>query len=156
MTKLEQIEKLREKAAVSYDEAKTALELNNDDLLDAIIYLEKQGKVIPPSGGGCYSSVGSDEIGNADRSEEQKYSTGRDTFSESINRIGKFCVQLIDRGNASSLEVLKDDVSKGKLPLTVVALLLIFLPWVSLPLLVVGLVLGCRYRLNGVNIGEEE
>ena len=56
MTTLEQVEKLRTMANVSYDEAKTALDAVNGDLLEAIIYLEKQGKVTAPSGGGYYSS----------------------------------------------------------------------------------------------------
>ena len=45
MDNFEKVEKLREKAGVSYEEAKTALEQCNYDLLDAMIYLEKQGKV---------------------------------------------------------------------------------------------------------------
>lgn len=56
MTTLEQVEKLRAMANVSYDEAKAALDATNGDLLEAIILLEKQGKVATPSGGGYYSS----------------------------------------------------------------------------------------------------
>ena len=45
MDNFEKVEKLREKAGVSYEEAKAALEQCNYDLLDAMISLEKQGKV---------------------------------------------------------------------------------------------------------------
>ena len=45
MTKLEMIDALRVKADVSYEEAKDVLELAGGDLLDAIILLEKQGKL---------------------------------------------------------------------------------------------------------------
>ena len=48
MDNLEKVEKLREKTGVSYEEAKEALEANNYDVLDAIIYLEKKGKVKAP------------------------------------------------------------------------------------------------------------
>ena len=44
MDNFEKVEKIREKTGVSYEEAKAALEANNYDLLDAVIYLEKQGK----------------------------------------------------------------------------------------------------------------
>ena len=44
MITFEQIEKLRKHAAVSYDEAKNALEMTGGDMLDAIILLEKRGK----------------------------------------------------------------------------------------------------------------
>ena len=38
MDNLEKVEKLREKTGVSYEEVKEALEANNYDVLDAIIY----------------------------------------------------------------------------------------------------------------------
>lgn len=40
MDNFEKVEKLREKANVSYEEAKQALENCNWDILDAMIYLE--------------------------------------------------------------------------------------------------------------------
>ena len=40
---LEQVERLREKADVSYAKAKEALEYSGGNLLDALIYLEEQG-----------------------------------------------------------------------------------------------------------------
>lgn len=44
MENYEKVEKLRERANVSYEEAKEALEQNNWDILDAMIALEKSGK----------------------------------------------------------------------------------------------------------------
>ena len=44
MDQLEKVDKLRERANVSYEEAKEALEASNWDLLDAMVYLEKHGK----------------------------------------------------------------------------------------------------------------
>ncbi len=61
MATLEQVEKLREKANVSFEEAKAALDACNGDLLDALIYLEKQGRVNAPTGGGYYSSQNTQE-----------------------------------------------------------------------------------------------
>ena len=48
MDNLEKVEKLRERANVSYQEAKAALEENNWDLLDAMVALEKAGKTDSP------------------------------------------------------------------------------------------------------------
>ena len=48
MEQLEKVEKLRQRANVTYEEAKQALEACNWDLLDAMVYLEKQGKVKEP------------------------------------------------------------------------------------------------------------
>ncbi|MDP4091482.1 MAG: DUF4342 domain-containing protein [Bacillota bacterium] len=41
---LEQIDELRRRANVGYEEAKDALERNNGDIIEALIYLEKQNK----------------------------------------------------------------------------------------------------------------
>lgn len=43
MERIEMVELVREKAGVGYTEAKQALEASNDDLLDALVWLESQG-----------------------------------------------------------------------------------------------------------------
>ena len=45
---LEQVERLREKADVSYAQAKEALEYSGGNLLDALIYLEEKGAIPRP------------------------------------------------------------------------------------------------------------
>jgi hypothetical protein len=45
---MEMVDKLRERTGVSYEEAREALDLSRDDMLDALIWLEKNGKVVPP------------------------------------------------------------------------------------------------------------
>lgn len=45
MSNLNLIDELRKRANVSYEDAKEALEKCNDDLVEALIYLEKQNKV---------------------------------------------------------------------------------------------------------------
>jgi len=52
---LEMAERLREKANVSYAQAKEALEYSGGNLLDALIYLEEKG-VIPRAEGAYYST----------------------------------------------------------------------------------------------------
>lgn len=47
---LESIEMIRERAQVTYEEARAALEQCNDDVLEALIYLEKRGKINSSSG----------------------------------------------------------------------------------------------------------
>ena len=49
MEEFEKVERLVAKANVTYEDAKKALEESNGDMLDAMIYLEKQGKVKAPS-----------------------------------------------------------------------------------------------------------
>ena len=48
MDKFEKIEKIIEKTGVTYAEAKKALEESGEDMLDAIVLLESQGKIKNP------------------------------------------------------------------------------------------------------------
>lgn len=156
MTKLEQIEKLRERANVTYDEAKDALDRADGDLLEALITLERQGKVTPPEGGGYYTST-NEAASHGERANRNHHSSSvdRESFSETLGKIGRFCLDIINKGNASSFEVLKDEQSKAKMPITVLVLLGIFLPWVTIPLIIIGLALGYKYRFNGFTPGDE-
>jgi len=152
MTTLEQVEKLRTMANISYDEAKIALDATNGDLLEAIIYLEKQGKVNAPTGGGYYSSEKPLDASTAtyrNCGENNNDCNGRDTFSSLIKRFGKFCMKMIRKGNMNSFDVLKGGESKASTPVTAFALLLIFAPWITIPLIIIGLFFGFRYRFTG-------
>ncbi|EQB88870.1 hypothetical protein M918_22970 [Clostridium sp. BL8] len=42
--RLENIDEVRRRANVSYEDAKAALEMCNDDLVEALVYLERQKK----------------------------------------------------------------------------------------------------------------
>ncbi|KLU67333.1 hypothetical protein DEAC_c05450 [Desulfosporosinus acididurans] len=163
MTTLEQVEKLCTMANISYEEAKAALDAANGDLLDAIIYLEKQGKVSAPTGGGYYSSEKTIDP-NAETYQDncwgkQHYHqhhhchNGKTIFSV-IKKIGEFCLKIIRKGNSNSFEVLKGEEVKGSFPVTVLGLLLIFAFWVTIPLLVIGLFFGLHYRFNGPDLGN--
>ena len=48
MDRFEKAERLRQAADVSFEEAKAALDACGDDLLDAMVYLEKQGRAKKP------------------------------------------------------------------------------------------------------------
>jgi len=153
MTTLEQVEKLCAMANISYEEAKAALDAANGDLLEAIIYLEKQGKVHAPTGGGYYSSektldtvAVSYKENNWEKQNNDCHKGKPFTF---LKKIGEFCLKMIRKGNANSFEVLKSEETKASFPITVLALLLIFAFWVTVPLIIIGLFFGLRYRFIG-------
>ena len=50
MDNLEKVELVREKCGVSYEAAKDALEANDYDVLEAIVYLERAGKTTQKRG----------------------------------------------------------------------------------------------------------
>ena len=162
MTELEKVEKLREKADVSFAEAKAALDNANGDVLDALIFLESQGKATIPAGGGFFSGAGvpaaqkQQHYHQAHKYGEQQPPNRGESFSVMMKRFGRFCLKVFQKGNSNFL----DATSKGgehmfSCPVTVLVLLLIFFFWVTVPLLVVSLFLGFRYQFRGEDLGRD-
>jgi len=154
MSTIEQVEKLKEKANVTYEEAKAALEAASGDMLDAIIYLERQGKVTAPENGGSFATSQSKEEDQASQGKEEKKSNNQagETFSSLIGRFFRWCGKIIAKGNVHMFEVRRNGAVMMSIPLTVLILLLVFAFWVVIPLIIVGLFLGCRYFFRGPDL----
>lgn len=149
MSDFDLVEKLRSRANVSYEEARAALDATGGDLLDALIYLEKQGKVASPSSGGTYSSKAEPQRDEtAYKALPPKNEHGED-FRQLMNRFFRWCGDVIGKGNKNHFEVWRHGQTILSVPVTVLVLLLIFAFWVALPLLIVGLFLNCRYAFRG-------
>lgn len=156
MVTLEQVEKLRERANVGYDEAKAALEESNGDLLEALISLEKKGSVTPPEGGGYYSSQKSKAASDSQPFTKTKYQReSREHRDNLFHRFFIFCKELIHKGNINSFQVSKDGEEKLTLPVTILALSIFLFFWVTVPLIVIGLFCGFTYRFIGPDLGKE-
>jgi len=155
MDELEKVEKLREKTNVSYTEAKEALDNSGGDLLDALIYLEKQGRANVPPGGGFYS--GADEGGEYRRysAKDRKNADGGMTFSDVMRRIGAFCVDMLNKGLVNNLEASRNGAHAFSCPILVLIVLILFFFWVTLPLYIVSLFFGFSYRFSGPDLGRE-
>lgn len=158
MITLEQVEKLRDRANVSYDEAKAALEIANGDVLEALIQLEKKGSVAPPPGGGYYSSEKGAPEPEAPVYGKQwkKHAHGRRDGEEGpFKRLVKFCGEIIRRGNLNSIDVVKDGEVKTTISITILVLLMLLFFWITVPLMVIGLFCGFRYTFRGPDFGKE-
>jgi hypothetical protein len=159
MTTLEQVEKLCAMANISYEEAKAALDAANGDLLDAIIILEKQGKVHAPSGSGYYSSEKKVDANVAPYKEDywdkhNHNSHKENPFLSFLKKAWQLCLKILRKGNINSFEVIKGGEIKASFPLTILAILLIFAFWVTIPLIIIGLFFGLRYRFKGPDLSD--
>ena len=156
MTELEKVEKLRERADVSFAEAKEALDIAGGDVLDALIYLEKQGKSTVPAGGGFFTGAGTPDY-------ERQYSSDGgyreehrgETFGDIMRRFGRFCLMVFNKGNTNFLEATKGESLLFSCPVTGVVILLLFFFWAVIPLFILSLFLGLRYRFRGDELGRE-
>ena len=162
MTDLEKVEKLRERADVSFAEAKEALEHSGGEVLDALIYLESIGKATVPAGGGFFSGDGSAYHAEAEAQASQwQPGTGGgenrrgETFSEMMKRFGRFCLKVLNMGNSNFLDGVKGGNLMFSCPVTALVLLLIFFFWITVPLFVLSLFFGFRYRFRGADLGRD-
>ena len=160
MTELEKVEKLREKANVTFAEAKEALSNSGGDILDALIYLETHGKATMPAGGGYFSGASVPtqiqpvSPGGDNQHKHQSYDSG-ENFSDLMKRFGVFCLKMFNKGINNSLEAFKNEQHLFSCPILVVILLVIFFFWVTIPLFVISLFCGFRYRFSGDDLGRD-
>ncbi len=147
MDNLEKVEKLRERANVSYEEARQALEENNWDMLDAMVSLEKQGKVDGPKQSSYSTSYEQQEEYVSVKEtvyddKTKKGHKGSSTLGDMLRKFFRIC-----RDNSFCIN--RHDELVFKLP---VILLLIIAVWawkIVLPLLIVGLFFNFRYSFEG-------
>lgn len=158
MITLEQVEKLCKRANISYDEARAALEETNGDILEAIVNLERQGRIQAPSGG-SYSTE--DTRGNREDNWSNRESDGsyREdnyvNFKELAGRFINWIRKMVGKGNRNSLVVRKGKSKVMVIPVTILAILMIFMFWVTIPAMVLGLFFGFRYAFSGPDLGRD-
>lgn len=152
MDNLEKVEKLREKTGVTYEEAKQALEACSYDLLDAIIYLEKLGKVKGPE----ISSYTTDSTQKSTSEFEQAQQTyNKDcckvTLGQMMDRFFKWCGNVLKKSVECKFIVSRRGSNIINVPVLLLVIALICAFWVVIPLLIVGLFCECRYRFEGID-----
>lgn len=159
MTDFEKAEKLREKADVSFAEAKEALDKNGGDILDAMIYLENNGKSTIPAGGGYFSGAGAHALSpqNAYGGESNRETkrSGGESFSDMMKRFGRFCMKLLTMGVSNFLDAAKGGDLVFSCPVIAVVFLLLFFFWVTVPLFIISLFFGFRYRFRGPDLDRD-
>ncbi len=151
MEKLEKVEKLREKTGVTYEDAKAALVACDYDLLDAIVYLEKLGKIKSPENTSYTTTLQapSKEFERAQASYED--SCKKSTIGDGVDRFISWAGDLLKKSCKSTFHVEHEGKQVVAVPLLVFILLLIFAFWITLPLMIVGLFFDYKYHFEGIN-----
>ncbi len=157
MPSMEQVDKLRAYADISIEEARDVLVEAGGDLLEAVILLEKRGKVKPPSSGGYTSER--DTSSRQETPPRPEYAPPKkegESFSQMIGRFCRWLGRVIHKGNSNTLEVNRYDKHILSLPVTALVLLLIFAFWCVVPLLIIGLFFEFRYSFKGPDMGRDQ
>lgn len=150
-------DRLSQQTGISQEEARLALEHSGGDLLEAVLFLERTGRLSPPSGG-FYSTRSGGQSAQSTPAED----LGRRTAGEEPtcwrDRLWNFLRALVDllrHCTTLHFEVWRKGQLLTAIPVIILILLLIFAFWIAIPLFLVGLILGCRYRFQGAEVDPE-
>ena len=144
MDRLEKVERLRERANVSYEEAKEALEMAGDDLLDAMLILEKQGKVKQPDQS-TFSTSYEDQkqyVKVQDKVEEQKKTAPGRNIGRLIRRGIRFVTH-------TSFHISYKGKTVFTMPSWISAIIVLCFWKIAVPAMLFALLLGVRYSFDG-------
>lgn len=145
MDHFELVEKLRERANVSYEDAKRALEASNWDLLDAMVLLENEGRI-----------QSEENPAFTTRREPRPQHVYTDDSARGIlRRLVDVLVSLINRASKIDVVVSRYGKTVMALPLIAVILLVLFAPWMTIPVMLIALFFGFRYAFRGEGISDK-
>lgn len=152
---MEKVECLREKTGCTYTEAKTALQENNGDLLEALCWLEQHGKT-QLAGASC--STEHREAPKAEAEPEaEKAQAGPGPFRRGCRDLLNSLADLLHKGNQNELVMTnREGRREFGVPVTLFVILLFVAFWVVVPLMIVALFFGNRFSFHGPDLGKEE
>lgn len=152
---MEQVEKLREKSGATYEECRDALEQAGGNLLDAIILLERAGR--SRTAGATFTTRPGEKAAEAARlvlSPESGRDGGkrRSDWRDGAAEVWEAGKNLLRHAVLNQFEVWRRGELMTSMPVLILVLLVVLVFWISLPLLIIGLFLGCRYRFAGPDL----
>lgn len=158
MDKLKLVEKLREKTGIKYEDAKRALEINNWDILEAILYLEKKGKVKGPSVSIFYTNEYKENYEKKSiesKFDEFKYDSNY-KFNNTFEWFFEVICKSIDTCNNIFIEIKGHNNFFLRFPLTVVIVLIIFGFWLIIPITIIGLFLDIEFSVESKKFNTDK
>lgn len=147
--------RLAEKLGVSEEAARAALEAAGGDLLDAALALNGQEKGEGGGGLAAYTTrPGGEDLPKvlppAVRREQERQE-GR----EAVRDFGTVLRSLLWHSLDNRLEIWHRGRCTSTVPVLILVILMVVAFWIVVPLVFVGLLLGCRYRFSGPDLGKE-
>lgn len=146
MDHLEMVEKLREKANVSYEEARDALEAADWDLLDALLMLESEGRL---------NEENQAEYTTRPTKEAKKQSTRKKHGEGVVAQLMRGIAKVVRKCNAVTVRITKHNETRMELPLTAVILLVVFMFWWVIAAALIAMVFGYRYSVAGLKFDAD-
>ncbi|BDU84947.1 ubiquitin [Clostridium perfringens] len=158
MERLKLVDKLKNKANISYEEAKDALEKSNWDMLEAMLYLEAHGKVEKPSLSIFYTNESKESYNENGEEVNLKEDTNENNFENKNSFEGVFeaICKAIDTCNNIFIEIIRNSRVILKIPFTVLIVLLFFAFWIVIPLMIIGLFFNMEFLVSSKKIDVDK
>ena len=164
MDRFELVEKLVKSTGVGYEDAKAALEACGWDLLDAAVWLEKNGKIENKSN--HFTTNPEQQQEQQKQQEEERMKEERRKTSAGTSAGSSFSGnRIIHTILTKARQIIMDNelvICKNsgeiflEIPIWLAIVLLIVAFWPFLIVLVLVFILGFRFRLHGPDLGSEK
>ncbi len=172
MTQNEMVRNLAEKCDVNREEARAALEIGEWNMLTAAQQLEcdklRKAQAVEEAVSSCEAATAqataSEAVEGAQTAQNEsceqaerpaRTAAGMHCGDKGLKNLGDHIRRLVACGNRNRFLVRRGEAVLLELPVTVVAVLMLFAFWTCVPLLAVGLFLGCRYSFSGQDLGRK-
>lgn len=174
---IELVEKLQQRANVTYEEAKLALEKCDGDILEALIMLEQEGKTTKSEGGAYSTNQNANYNYNPNNGDnynynqnnsnangsgqggprmnyDQNYQHQQSDFSKQANSLWKSFCRLVHKGNINHFVISKNYEEIVRMPVNLLIVLLIIFNAAAIILLIVMLFFGFKYSFSGPDLNK--
>ena len=147
---LEQVEKLRARCDLGYEEARDLLERYGGSVLDALIELERQGRAKAPEAGGRWQTDQTPPSDPPRPPVKVVTVTGSswENFWKDLKCLINRAWEILKHLPKYRLAIKKENKMTAAMPLWAALSLLLLVCHITVPLAVLGLLLGYRYRLE--------
>ena len=164
MDRFELVEKLVKSTGVGYEDAKAALEACGWDLLDAAVWLEKNGKIENKSNHFTTNPEQQQEQQKQqeeERMKEERRKTSAGTSAGSSSSGNRIFHTILTKARQiimdNELVICKNNGEIFlEIPIWLAVVLLVVAFWPFLIVLVLVFILGFRFRLHGPDLGSEK
>ena len=149
MDDLEKVETIRTKCNVSYTDAKAALDAADGNVLDAIIWLESQGKTQTTSAHAATESAPVDEPSAEMVAAQAAYekSSEKTDFSKKMDSVWEYLKKLFRLSLDTKFIATRRDAIILNIPI-LIPIIALFAWGATIWLMLIGLFFGMRYRID--------
>ena len=152
MDDLEKVETIRTKCDVSYTDAKASLDAADGNVLDAIIWLESQGKTQTTSAHAATESAPVDEpsaedVARAAAQAAYEKSSEKTDFSKKMDSVWEYLKKLFRLSLDTKFIATRRDAIILNIPI-LIPIIALFAWGATIWLMLIGLFFGMRYRID--------